>query len=87
MANNEKQIQRTSRSLLGSIPFSVKLEFVALADEVNDPAKAISLAETLAHWLGPLVGDPATAASTDCDVIGSSFLELLMYCPKVLANR
>ena len=55
--------------------------------KVNDPAKAISLAETMAHWLGPLVGDPATAASTDCDVIGSSFLKLLMYCPKVLANR
>ena len=55
--------------------------------KVNDPAKAISLAETLAHWLGSLVGDPATAALTDCDVIGDSFRELLMYCPKVLANR
>lgn len=72
---------------LAVFPLVSSWSLLRLRMKVNDPAKAISLAETLAHWLGPLVGDPATAASTDCDVIGSSFLELLMYCPKVLANR
>ena len=72
---------------LAVFPFMSSWSLLRLRMKVNHPAKAISLAETLAHWLGPLVGDPATAASTDCDVIGSSFLELLMYCPKVLANR
>ena len=72
---------------LAVFPLVSSWSLLRLRMKVNDPAKAISLAETMAHWLGPLVGDPATAASTDCDVIGSSFLELLMYCPKVLANR
>tara|TARA_B100000902_G_C27112403_1_gene814304 strand:- start:42 stop:296 length:255 start_codon:yes stop_codon:yes gene_type:complete len=72
---------------LAVFPLVSSWNLLRLRMKVNDPAKAISLAETMAHWLGPLVGDPATAASTDCDVIGDSFLELLMCCPKVLANR
>ena len=34
---------------------------------MNDPAKVICIGEALVDRLGPLGGDPATAAPADCD--------------------